>query len=70
MSGKFVNLSDGGRGKVDRAQTRDLLGRDRLERAAVPAPKISLAPVRFLTRPYPDWWNDPQPPRPTRKRGR
>jgi hypothetical protein len=49
---------------------RQVLGVDRLERAAVPRPKVSLARVNFLERPLPSWWNEPQPPRPTRKRGR
>jgi hypothetical protein len=30
-------------------------------------PKITLPHVNFLTRPYPDWWNEPVPPRPKRK---
>jgi hypothetical protein len=46
---------------------RHVLGRDRLERAAVAPPKISLPKLRFLEKPMPDWV---EPPRPTRKRGR
>jgi hypothetical protein len=32
-----------------------------------PPPKVTLARVHFLERPLPDWWNEPQPPRPRRK---
>jgi hypothetical protein len=46
---------------------RQVLGVDRLERAAVPRPKITLPKLRFMEKPMPDWV---EPPRPTRKRGR
>jgi hypothetical protein len=38
---------------------RHVLGIDRVQRAALPAPKVSLPRVAFLEKPLPPWWNDP-----------
>jgi hypothetical protein len=38
------------------------IARDRLERAAVPRPKVSLPVLKFMTRPMPAW-DEPLPPR-------